>query len=652
MTHSQSKHSNWTIGGLLIALGIVFGDIGTSPLYVIQAIVGDRLVSKELLYGGVSCVFWTLLIVSTIKYVYLALNADNKGEGGIFALYARVRRYNQKLVIYPAMIGCATLIADGFITPPVSISSAVEGIHVLYPSLSINTIPIVIGIIILLFMFQQVGTKVVGMAFGPIMTIWFVMLGILGFKEILLYPSILKAINPMYAVDLLTRYPKGFWLLGSVFLCTTGAEALYSDLGHCGKMNIRISWTLVWVMLLLNYFGQSAWTLNHLEGNLIGENQRIFYSLMPEWFLPAGLVIATLAAIIASQALISGVFTLVNEAMKLKLWLKMKVNYPSDWKGQIYIPGINWMLMIGCLVVVFIFKTSSKMEAAYGMAIIIDMMMTSLLLGFFYRIQTHQFLLPFIGTVFLLGIEIVFLIANLDKFMHGGYFTFIIAFFITSIVFILYFANRIRHRLARFVPLNDYKEIIDKLNDDTTIAKEASHLVYLALTESDRKIDTNIIHSILKKKPKRADVYWFVHIETTDEPYTRTYHVDTVVPREMFFIKLKLGFKVEQTTNSMFFKIVKDMAANGEVDIKSPYAALKDLDQMGDFKFIITHNRVAVDSELSDFERWIVRSYRLIKRFSLSAIEDYGLETANVQEEQIPIYVGTKKEVLLTREED
>lgn len=651
MDSTRSNHSKWTLAGVLISLGIVFGDIGTSPLYVIQAIVGDRTVSKELIYGGVSCVFWTLLIVSTVKYVILALNADNKGEGGIFALYARVRRYNPKLVIYPAMIGCATLISDGFITPPVSISSAVEGIHVLYPTMEINTIPIVCGIIIALFVFQQVGTQVVGLAFGPIMTLWFTMLGILGIKELIHYPQILQAINPVYAVELLTQYPKGFWLLGSVFLCTTGAEALYSDLGHCGKQNIRISWLFVWIMLLLNYFGQSAWVLNNHDGMPINENTRIFYALMPQWFLPFGLGIAVLAAIIASQALISGVFTLVNEAMKLKLWLKMKVNYPTDWKGQIYIPGINWILMCGCLLVVLFFKKSSNMEAAYGLAIIIDMMMTSLLLGFFYRIKLHKFTLPFIGTALLLGIEIVFLISNLDKFAHGGWFTFIIAIFITSIVFVLYNADLIRERLARFVPFKNYSEIIDRLNDDHSIPKEASHLVYLAMTDNERKIDSNIIHSILKKRPKRADVYWFMHVETTDEPYTKSYQVETIVPKQMFFIKLKLGFKVEQRINAMFFKIVKDLAQNDEVDIKSPYAALHDLDQMADFKFILTHNRVSVDSELSNFERWVVRSYRLIKKFSLSAVEDFGLETANVQEELIPIYVGPKKEIELRREE-
>ena len=356
---SAGQHHKLSVAGLLITLGIIYGDIGTSPLYVMQAITKGKVISPELVLGGVSCVFWTLIILTTIKYIYLALDADNKGEGGIFALYALVRRYNAKWVIYPAIIGCATLIADGFITPPISISAAVEGLTILYPN--IQTVPIVIGIIIAIFAFQQVGTATVGKTFGPIMFCWFIMLGILGFYNIQMYPEVLKALNPSYAINLLINYPEGFWLLGAVFLCTTGGEALYSDLGHCGKQNIRIGWSFVIIALLLNYFGQAAWLLSNLNGQPIGEGQRIFYQLMPEWFLPIGIIVATIATIIASQALISGVFTLVNEAMKLHLWFRMRGNFPSTMKGQIYIPSINWFLMLGCIAVQLIFQTSENM---------------------------------------------------------------------------------------------------------------------------------------------------------------------------------------------------------------------------------------------------------------------------------------------------
>jgi KUP system potassium uptake protein len=654
-SHSHSHNSKVTLAGLLITLGIIFGDIGTSPLYVIQAIVKDRVVTEELILGGLSCVFWTLLIITTFKYVFLALNADNNGEGGIFALYAQVRRFKSPYVIYPAIIGCATLIADGFITPPISISSAVEGLHMLFPDTHINTVPIVIIIIICLFSFQQVGTEIVGKAFGPIMLVWFTMIGTLGAIQVFSHPEVLKAINPYYAFNLLSEYPKGFWILGAVFLCTTGGEALYSDLGHCGKKNVRMSWNFVLIALMFTYFGQSAWVLANHAGSTIVDahghpNFRIFYSLMPQWFLPIGVVIATMATVIASQALISGVFTLVNEAMKLHLWFRMKVNYPTNLRGQIYIPGINWFLMLGCIAVVLIFKKSENMEAAYGLAITVDMLMTTLLLGFFYRIKTHNFALPFLMTVILFTIESTFLIANLEKFSHGGWFSFLIAAVVAVVVSVLFFAQKLRQKHTQFVPLKDYIPVLKDLQEDQTIQKEASHLVYLAMAGDNRLIDTNIMYSILRKRPKRADVYWFVHIDIVDEPYTKTYHVNTIVPREVFFIHLRFGFKVEHRVNAMFHEIVEQMEANGEVDTRSPYPSLRRHGMSADFKFILLHTRVSADSDLNAFEGWVVRTYRMIKKFSLPAYEDFGLEMSNVEEEVVPIFIGPKKEMNLIRQ--
>ncbi|MBK6699365.1 MAG: KUP/HAK/KT family potassium transporter [Saprospiraceae bacterium] len=647
MSH-QSHNQKLSLAGLLITLGIIFGDIGTSPLYVIKAIVGYKIITEELVLGGVSCVFWTLLIITTFKYVILALNADNKGEGGIFALYAQVRRYKSPLLIYPAIIGCATLIADGFITPPISISSAIEGLKILNPD--IHTMPIVIVIIILLFAFQQVGTEIVGKTFGPIMFVWFTMIGVLGLMQIIEHPEVFKAINPYYAFNLLANYPHGFWLLGAVFLCTTGGEALFSDLGHCGKMNVRISWSFVLTSLLLTYFGQSAWLLSNKMGTTLEKGTSVFYSLMPEWFLPIGICVASIATIIASQALISGVFTLVNEAMKLRLWFRMKVNFPSTQKGQIYIPGINWFLMFGCIVVVLIFKNATNMEAAYGLAIIVDMIMTTLLLGFFYRVKLHNFFWPFLLTVILFLIEFTFFISNLEKFPHGGWFSFLIAVVGASMVFVLYRAQKIRDKHTKFVELKDYINVLKDLQDDQTIPKEASHLVYMALANDRRLIDSNIIYSILRKRPKRADVYWFVHVDITDEPYGKSFHVDTILPKEIFFIHLKFGFKVEHRVNTMFHEIVDQLVASGEVSTESPYPSLKKHHMPADFKFILLMTRVSADTELSTFERWVVRAYRMIKRFSLPANEDFGLEMSNVEEELVPILVGPKTEMDLKRE--
>ncbi|MBK6543855.1 MAG: KUP/HAK/KT family potassium transporter [Saprospiraceae bacterium] len=644
----SGQHHKFSVGGLLVTLGIIFGDIGTSPLYVMQAITKGKIISPELVLGGVSCVLWTLIILTTVKYIYLALNADNKGEGGIFALYALVRRYNTSWVIYPAILGCATLIADGFITPPISISSAVEGITLIYPD--IKTVPIVIGIIIAIFAFQQVGTQTVGITFGPIMFIWFTMIGILGFNQITNHLEVLAAFNPQYAINLLMNYPQGFWLLGAVFLCTTGGEALYSDLGHCGKLNIRISWSFVIVCLVLNYFGQAAWLLSNLNGQPLAEGQRIFFQLMPEWFLPIGIGIATISTIIASQALISGVFTLVNEAMKLHLWFRTRVNYPSTLKGQIYIPSINWFLMFGCIAVQLIFQTSENMEAAYGLAIIINMLMTTMLLSYYYKIRFHRTWIGLSLLIFYMCFETVFLISNIDKLAHGGWFTLTLTAIFATMVFVLYNAQKIRDKHTRFVQLKDFIPVLKDLQDDNTIQKEASHLVYLSMSESKQLIDSNIMYSILRKKPKRADVYWFVHVQILDEPYNKSFHVDTIVPKEVFFVHLRFGFKVEHRVNSMFHEIVDQMVASGEVSVKSPYPSIRKHHIDADFKFILLHTRVSADTELTGFEQWVVRTYRMIKKISLPAVEDFGLEMSNVEEEIVPILVGKKAEMHLERE--
>jgi KUP system potassium uptake protein len=648
MGDSHHSHNRLSSAGVLITLGIIFGDIGTSPLYVIKAIIGSKEVSKELVYGGLSCVFWTLLIITTFKYVYLALNADNKGEGGIFALYALVRRTNAKWVILPAIIGCASLIADGFITPPISISSAIEGLLILQPNLP--TIPIVITILIILFSFQQVGTQIVGKTFGPIMLVWFSMLAILGIRQIIQHPDIFQALNPYYAINLLTNYPSGFWLLGAVFLCTTGGEALYSDLGHCGKENIRVSWVFVLVCLLINYLGQSAYLVNNYSGQVFTEKST-FYALMPKEFLPYGIVIASLATIIASQALITGCFTLVNEAIKLKLWINMKVNYPSQLKGQIYIPSINWFLLVGCIAVVLVFKKAENMEAAYGLAITIDMLMTSSLLLFYLYIKRMD-LWKIIGIgIVLVPLEIVFFLSNMDKFTHGGWFSIMIAGTIFFAIFMFYEARKLRKNHTNFVPIQDYVPMLEDLMADNTIAKESTNLVYMSMTDNKRQIDANIIYSIFRKKPKRADIYWFVHVDILDEPFDKKYSVETIIPEKCFFIKLQFGFKVEHKVNRMFFQIVDEMVKNGEVDELSHYPSLRGHNLPADFKFILLNSRVSIDNEISPYRQFVVRCYRILKRMSLSTVEDFGLEVSNIEIETVPINVAPLKDLKLKREQ-
>lgn len=653
---SSDKHiPKLSAAGVLVSLGIIYGDIGTSPLYVFRAIVkttqtinDKHIITDDLVLGGVSCIFWTLTLITTIKYVYLALNADNKGEGGIFALYALVRRYKARWVIYPAIIGCATLISDGFLTPAITVSSAIEELNSLNDN--IPTVGIVITILIGIFFFQQFGTGVVGRTFGPVMLIWFSFIGLMGGMQLIQHPEVLRAVNPVYAINLLTQYPGGFWILGAVFLCTTGAEALYSDLGHCGKGNIRLGWGFVKVCLLLNYFGQAAW-LTSQTGTDLGE--RIpFYAIVPENIKIFAIVIATMAAIIASQALISGTFTLVNEAMKLKLWPATRIRYPSDIKGQIYIPSINWILMMGCICVVLIFRESSAMEGAYGLAITIDMLMTTSLLVFYFTTTKNSTFRSSLLALLFFSIEGAFLVSNLSKFSHGGWFAFTIAAFFFLTMFMLLRARKLRERHTEFVDLKHYVGMLQDLQADQAVPKESTNLVYLAVADTERFIDSNIIYSIFKKRPKRADVYWFLHVDTVDTPFTSKYSVETIIPKRCFFIRLRLGFKTPHRVNLMFSKIIHEMADNGEIDLISPYPSLHKYSMMADFKFIILNSWASTDSEISNFDRLIIMGYRSIKKFSLSTAELYGLEAANIETEKVPISVGPVAKVKIKREKE
>jgi KUP system potassium uptake protein len=651
MATSNDKHlPPLSTAGVLISLGIIYGDIGTSPIYTFRFIVGEHVITEDLIFGGLSCVFWTLTLITTIKYVYFALNADNRGEGGIFALYALVRRYKAKWVIYPAVIGCATLISDGFITPAISVTSAVEGLRMLHP-VSLNTIiSIVIVILVGLFIFQQFGSVIVGRTFGPVMLVWFLYIAIVGAIQLVQNLEVLKALNPVYAFNLLVKYPGGFWILGDVFLCTTGAEAMYSDLGHVGKGNIRASWGFVKVALLISYFGQGAWLLNHRGSTLNG--QIPFFEIMPEGFLIFGIVLATLATIIASQALISGTFTLVNEAMKLKLWPATRVRYPSQVRGQIYIPAINWILMVGCILVVLIFKESTRMEGAYGLAITFDMLMTSSLLVFYFGVSRKSTVRAIGMGVLFFSIEIAFLVSNLSKFSHGGWFSFTIASLFFLMMFVLLRARRLRELHTEFVDLKHYVGMIQDLQSDTTIPKEATNLVYLAVADSKRYIDSNIIYSIFKKRPKRADIYWFLHVDTVDSPFTSKYSVDTIIPKKCFFIRMRLGFKTDHRVNLLFNKIIHEMADSGEIDLVSPYPSLHKYSMMGDFKFVIIHSWASSDSEISNFDRLVIQGYRLLKEHSLSTEELYGIEAANLEIEKVPIQVGPVAKVKIKRERD
>ena len=648
MGEHNSAHAHipkFGLAGLLVTLGIIYGDIGTSPLYVMKAIVDDRVISQDLILGGMSCIFWTLTLQTTIKYILLILRADNKGEGGIFALYALVRRTKIKWLLFPAIIGGAALLGEGIITPAISVSSAIEGLRESYPHIS--TIPIIIGILFFLFAVQQFGTKSIGKFFGPVMLTWFLMLAVLGVAHLIQAPWVLKALSPHYAIELLSRYPNGFWILGAVFLCTTGAEALYSDLGHCGKRNIRASWIFVKFSLILNYFGQSAWLLSH-EGQLL-EDKNPFYSLMPEWFFIPGFIITTVATIVASQALISGSFTLINEAIRLNLWPKVRISYPTLLKGQLYIPSINWLLFLGCASVVLFFKESSAMEAAYGLTIIIGMMMSSTLLVFYMRMKRFA---PWIVGLFILTyatVESSFLIANLKKIPEGGYISLFIALFIALIMWIWYDARKIRNSYVEFVNLNEYLDLLCELRQDLSVPKYATHLVFLTSANYDDQVESKIIYSILQKQPKRADIYWFLHVDVVDEPYRMEYKVNEIVNDAVIRVDFLLGFRVAPRINLMFRKVVQDLVKDHEVDIVSRYESLNKNQVIGDFRFIVLEKFLSNENDLPFYEKIVLDIYFMLKSISLSEGKAFGLDTSSVHVEKVPLIIAPTRDINLKR---
>lgn len=625
-----------SLAGLLVTIGIIFGDIGTSPLYVLKAIVGDKPINKNLILGGLSCIFWTLTLQTTLKYVILTLRADNNGEGGILSLYALVRK-RSKWAVIPAMFGACALLADSIITPPISVSSAIEGLQTVNPD--IPTIPIVIGIITVLFIIQQFGTNAVGKIFGPAMLLWFSMLATLGFSQIGSHLDIFSALNPKYAFELLFLYPNGFWLLGAVFLCTTGAEALYSDLGHCGRPNIRISWIFVKTCLLINYFGQGAWLLNEGELGHLLNNRNPFYEIMPRGFLPFGIGIATLAAIIASQALISGTFTLVSEAMKLNLWPKMKVNYPTEARGQMYIGVMNWLLWFGCVFVVLYFKESGHMEAAYGLSITLTMLMTTLLLAQYLHL--HRWKLPFVMVLLVvyLTIELSFLAANLLKFSEGGWITLLISGALFFIMWIWYKSRIIKDKFTEFEPLEPILRKLRELSSDFTIAKYATNLVYMSASPNASIIEKKITYSILQRQPKRADLYWIIHVEVLDTPYTTEYKVEKLIEDDVYRVTFYLGFRVEQRINILFRKVVQELQKNDEVNIMSRYHSLKDY-VAGDFKFVVLERYLPDEKSLTSLERFVMRTYFFLSHhLSISEGKSFGLDTSSLVVEKVPLVV-------------
>ena len=626
--------SKVSFAGLLITIGIVFGDIGTSPLYVVKAIIsGATIIDKLLVYGALSLVFWTLTLQTTIKYVIITLRADNHGEGGIFALFALMKKKSLWAATL-TMIGGSALLADGVITPSITVTSAIEGLKLINPEIPV--IPVVLVIITCLFFFQQFGTQFIGKSFGPMMVIWFGTLSILGFSQITTYPQILEALNPVYAYDFLTQYPKGFILLGAVFLCTTGADTLYSDLGHCGIKNIRVSWMFVKIALLLNYFGQGAWLMNHPEPIA---DLNPFYAIMPSWFLFPGILLATAASVIASQGLITGSYTLISEAVSLNCWPKVKVLHPTTIKGQVYIPFVNWLLWVSVCFVVMFFQESANMEAAYGLSITITMIMTSMLLvHYLHQKKVNIIFLILLGTLFGL-VEGTFLVSNLHKFSNGGWFSVVLAFAFLLIMIGWFFGRRIKNRYISFSNVNKYLHLFEDLSNDKTIPRIATNLVYIIKANNIHQIESKIMYSIFNKQPKRAKTYWLLHVDTVDDPDTFSYEVNQIIPGTLIRVDFHLGFKMEPRINLYFKEVLKDMVANGEIKLCSSYDSLKKHHFAGDFLFVNLDRIMTQDYKLSPWESMIMGLHAFTRLFSINDVKALGLDSSSVIEEKVPISI-------------
>ena len=641
--------SKLTFLGVIITIGIIFGDIGTSVLYVMKSFVNNTnsMMNENLVLGFVSLIFWVMTLQTTTKYVMIALKADNKGEGGVFSLFALIKNRTRRSVALLAMIGGATLLADGIITPAITVTSAVEGLHDIVPSINTNDVIVLVLIIfVFIFSFQRFGTKKIGSLFGPIMSLWFLSLLFWGVKSITASPEILKAINPKYALQLLISYPGVFILLGAVFLCVSGAEDLYVDLGHCGRKNVRMAWFSVKVCLLANYFGQAAYLLS----TNYSETKNPFFAIVPDSFIVFQVILATLAAIIASQSLITGSFTLISEAIKLNLFPKLMIKYPTELKGQVYVSAVNIILFICSSCVVLFFRTSSNMEAAYGLSISVTMFVTTLLLSIYlYKVKNKKNF----ALIFLLffGIEeLFFLYANSLKFINGGYITVIIALLIFLIMFIWYKGTEIKERESQYLTVKDYTKQLLKLSVDKSIPKYATNLVYLTGAKHEEDVDYAVLYSILNKQPKRANVYFFVHINVLDEPYRREYKVTKFSDKKILKITFNLGFRENQRVNMFMRQVIADLLEEKELELQpTKYNLRGKAETVGDFRFVLIEEVLGNSNGLSSFDNFIMSLRLKLKKITVTPEKWFGLDTSVITKEAVPLNVVQTTVKRLTR---
>ena len=646
----------FSMGMFLVALGIVYGDIGTSPMYVMKSIIegngGIAYVDQEFIIGSLSLVIWTITLLTTIKHVLIALRADNHGEGGIFALYSLVRHCGKWLII-PTMIGGCTMLADGVLTPAVTVTTAVEGLRSievvddLLGSGQMIVVLITLAIISTLFMIQKSGTSSIGKMFGPVMVVWFMFLGVTGFCFTMVDLSILKALNPVYALQVLFSpdNKEGLMILGSVFLCTTGAEALYTDMGHVGRANIYVSWPFVKLCLILNYMGQCVWIIQNQNDPVIQAIPSInpFYVMLPEALRPAAILLSAMAAIIASQALISGSYTLVHEAASLDLMPHLNVRYPSDTKGQIYIPSVNNILWVFCVGVILYFQSGSRMENAYGLAITISMLMMTILFSVYIgAIHKHRIAAVLFAATFF-ALEGVFFVSSLGKFVIGGYVAIIISVAILFVMISWYRGTQIEQAQNIFLKMREHLQSIKNLQNDDSIPLCSNNMVYLVKGDETEEIDRDILYSILDKEPKRADAYWFISVNTTDDPNQKHYKVETFGTDYVFRVNLYLGFKVKPSVNIYLRQIVHDLLATGELPKQIRRHSIYESSHVGSFKFCMIRKMMPQEGDIDFWDNLLIHAKYFIRRLAGNPLQWFGLETSNVIVEYVPLFLARRQ---------
>ncbi|WP_420868069.1 KUP/HAK/KT family potassium transporter [Bifidobacterium simiarum] len=660
----QNSPDRVTLAMAIVALGVVYGDIGTSPLYMAQSFVsgqgGIQYADRQSVLGLLSLLFWSVTLITTVKYVLIAMRIDNKGEGGIFALYSMVRRYG-KWLAYPAMIGGAAFLADSVLTPAVSISSAVEGLQTipqLEPIFDANdnlTLMITVCIIVVLFAIQSRGTESIGKVFGIVVMIWFSFLAVVGVANLGTDWTVFAALNPWYGIDFLLFDPgnkAGLAVMGTVFLATTGAEALYSDMGHVGRGNIYATWPFIKIALILNYFGQGAWILrNQHNESLYGiKSLNPFFQMMTPSLRSVAVVLSVAAGVIASQALITGAFTMVSEATGLNWMPHLQVRYPARTRGQLYIPAVNIVLCAATLSVLAMFKDSEHITAAYGLALTITMITTTILLAAYIWCAWKRRVFAIVFAILFLAIQTLFFIASMSKFLHGGWFTMLLTLAILGIMVTWDQGTKVERSQRRHMWPKEFLPALDALHRDFKIPYYADNLVYLTSDPELRRLDTDIFYSIFANHPKRARAWWAVSVQVTDDPFTREYSVENFGTSFLFRVRIRLGFKVSQNVATYLHQIMHDLINDGTLPRQTViYPKVDEDPEIGTIQYVLVHKALMPESKITSRGATSLRVKYAIRHLAGNPVKWFGLSAYNPVVEVQPLFVSTNKVPALKR---